>query len=93
MQTLYCYKDKSFGLVWFSWFDQQHDQDIDVNFIWCFVLQIQLAFLMVGHTHDDIDQLFSQIAELLNQSPVCRLMKVSEQDHFSPIRTYHWDRG
>lgn len=32
---------------------------------WLFALQIQLSFLYVGHTHEDIDQFFSTISQTL----------------------------
>ena len=31
-------------------------------------MQIQLSFLYVGHTHEDIDQLFSQISRLMRRN-------------------------
>lgn len=32
-----------------------------------FVLQIEMGFLMVGHTHEDIDQSFSCLSRLLRK--------------------------
>ena len=31
-------------------------------------LQVQLNFLPVGHTHEDIDQMFSRISESIRQN-------------------------
>ena len=33
-------------------------------------MQIQLSFLMVGHTHEDIDQVFSRVSEHLAKNSV-----------------------
>ena len=37
------------------------------------LLQIQLSFLMVGHTHEDVDQVFSRISTYLRQNSVYTL--------------------
>lgn len=43
----------------------------------CF--QIKVGFLMVGHTHEDIDQFFSCIARLLNKFKVLTLSQLIEK--------------
>ena len=36
-------------------------------------MQIQLSFLMVGHTHEDIDQVFSMVSAYLKKIQYTRL--------------------
>ena len=40
--------------------------------IYC-IFQVKLSFLMVGHTHEDIDQMFSRLAVGLHGKAVCTL--------------------
>lgn len=48
-------------------------------FVCLFCFQVKVSFLMVGHTHEDIDQLFSCIARLLNKFKVLTLSQLLEQ--------------
>ena len=36
-------------------------------------IQIQMSFLMVGHTHEDIDQVFSRVSAHLKKNSVYTL--------------------
>ena len=36
-------------------------------------MQVKINFLMVGHTHEDIDQFFSKIRDFLLKHNVCTL--------------------
>ena len=38
-----------------------------VNVIWYHILQVEMGFLMVGHTHEDIDQGFSCLSRYLQK--------------------------
>ena len=43
--------------------------------------QVEFNFLPVGHTHEDVDQLFSRIAEKLRHNDVYTL----DGNYFSPL--------
>lgn len=49
-------------------------------FVWCkiFLFQVQLSFLRVGHTHEDIDQMFSVIADNLRHKDAATLPEMSD---------------
>lgn len=49
-------------------------------FVWCkiFLFQVQLSFLHVGHTHEDIDQMFSVIADNLRHKDAATLPEMSD---------------
>ena len=36
--------------------------------LFAYILQIELGFLMVGHTHEDIDQTFSCLSRKLHEN-------------------------
>ena len=38
--------------------------------VYALVFQVELGFLMVGHTHEDIDQFFSRFSQYLRQNSV-----------------------
>lgn len=48
-------------------------------YVCLFCFQVKVEFLMVGHTHEDIDQFFSCIARLLNKFKVLTLSQLLEK--------------
>ncbi|XP_061170056.1 uncharacterized protein LOC133179284 [Saccostrea echinata] len=53
----------------------------------------KIKFLMVGHTHEDVDQMFSRLSVHLSRMAVPTLSRLQElvQEAYSPIPVHHLD--